>query len=145
VTKANKPAGLGWNDWLARSLGSALAEVGGWPDWKKEAMRVLPEPDIGGCQDCYTHIEVLKAVIERLTREHDRLRVSRKESVLAITADRDDVRAEVERLTAERDALRAVVEAGASDGCWCEPDPRYGLGPCVGCICRAALGEEQET
>lgn len=30
--------------WLVRSLRDARAKVAAWPEWKKEAMRVLPEP-----------------------------------------------------------------------------------------------------
>ncbi len=32
------------NRWLIRSLTAARAEVARWPEWKKEAMRVLPDP-----------------------------------------------------------------------------------------------------
>lgn len=31
-------------NWLERSLRSASAEVATWPEWKKKAMRVLPDP-----------------------------------------------------------------------------------------------------
>ncbi len=30
--------------WLVWSLRDAREKVAAWPDWKKEAMRVLPEP-----------------------------------------------------------------------------------------------------
>lgn len=30
--------------WLLDSLKSARAEVATWPEWKKKAMRVLPDP-----------------------------------------------------------------------------------------------------
>lgn len=33
------------DNWLERSLRSAQAEVASWPEWKKKAMRVLPEPE----------------------------------------------------------------------------------------------------
>jgi len=32
-------------NWLERSLRSAREEVAGWPEWKKKAMRVLPDPE----------------------------------------------------------------------------------------------------
>lgn len=31
-------------NWLERSLRSASAEVATWPEWKKKAMRVPPDP-----------------------------------------------------------------------------------------------------
>ncbi len=45
--------------WLARSLRSAREEVAKWPQWKREAMRVLPDKPgsvvarMRGC-DCIT-------------------------------------------------------------------------------------------
>jgi hypothetical protein len=33
------------DDWLVRSMTRARNDVAAWPEWKKQAMRVLPEPE----------------------------------------------------------------------------------------------------